>query len=44
VITAHLGGVPLEELAPAAAGAGLLLARPSLLVRLRLRRRRGSGE
>jgi len=41
VIAAHLGGLPLEEVAPsvAGAGAGLLLARAWLMVRLRQRRR-----
>ena len=37
---AHVGGVPVEELIPSAAGAGtaLLLARTWLAVRLRRRR------
>jgi hypothetical protein len=37
VIAAHVGGVPLEEIAPLAsgAGAGLLLARAWLMMRLR---------
>jgi hypothetical protein len=45
VIFAHVGGVPLEEFAPSmtAAGAGLLLARAWLMVRLRQRRRREPG-
>jgi hypothetical protein len=43
VITAHVGGVPLEEIAPAVAGAGLLLGRASLIVRVHLRRRREPG-
>jgi len=45
VIAAHVGGVPLEELAPsvAGAGAGLLLARAWLMVHLRQRRRREPG-
>jgi hypothetical protein len=39
-VIAHVGGLPLEELAPAIAGAGgsLLLARTWLVVRLRRRR------
>ena len=42
-MTAHVGGVPVEELIPTAAGAGtaLLLARTWLA--LQLRRRRGPG-
>jgi hypothetical protein len=37
VIAGHVGGVPLEEILPAAAGVGssLLLARAWLIVRLR---------
>jgi hypothetical protein len=44
VIAAHLGGVPLEELAPSvtAAGASLLLARAWLM--MHLRRRRDTGK
>jgi hypothetical protein len=44
VITAHVGGVPLEEILPSVtgAGAGLLVARGWVMVRLR--RRRGPGE
>ena len=40
---AHIAGVPLEELIPAAggAGAGLLAARAWIMVHVR--RRRGSG-
>jgi hypothetical protein len=40
VISAHLGGLPLEEIAPSviAAGGGLLVARAWLKVRLRRRR------
>ena len=40
---AHVGGVPVEELLPSvpAAGAGLLMARAWVAVRLR--RRRGGG-
>jgi hypothetical protein len=40
VIAAHVGGVPLEEMAPsvAGAGAGLLLARAWLTLHLRRRR------
>jgi hypothetical protein len=39
-VIAHVGGVPLEELAPAVTGAGasLLLARAWLRVHLNLRR------
>ena len=42
-IIAQLGGVPVEELLPSAAGAGavLLVARAWLSVRLRRRRRNG---
>jgi hypothetical protein len=38
---AHVGGLPLEELAPSAAGAGagLLLARTWIALRLRRRRK-----
>ena len=43
MIVAHVGGVPLEEVAPAVAGVGVLLARASLMVRMRLRRRREPG-
>ncbi len=41
IVLAHLGGVPLEELIPSAAGAGIAL----LLARtwLRLRLSRGEG-
>ncbi|MDX6582362.1 MAG: hypothetical protein QOI10_1546 [Solirubrobacterales bacterium] len=40
MIAAHVGGVPLEEMAPsvAGAGAGLLLARAWLTLHLRRRR------
>jgi hypothetical protein len=40
VITAHVGGVPVEEVVPSfiGAGAGLLLARAWLMLRLRRRR------
>jgi hypothetical protein len=43
VILAHVGGVPVEELIPTAAGAGtaLLVARTWLALRLRGRHRRG---
>ncbi len=42
---AHVGGLPLEEIAPSVtgAGAGLLLARTWLIVRLRQRRRQERG-
>jgi hypothetical protein len=42
-VIAHVGGVPLEEILPSAtgAGAGLLLARAWIM--LRVRRRRGPG-
>jgi hypothetical protein len=42
VITAHVGGVPLEELLPALSGAGggLLLARGWIMLRVERRRRR----
>jgi hypothetical protein len=42
IVIAHVGGVPVEELIPTAAGAGtgLLLARTWLSVRLRRRRGR----
>jgi hypothetical protein len=41
VILAHVGGVPVEELIPTAAGAGtaLVVARTWLSLRLRARRR-----
>lgn len=44
MISAHVGGVPLEETVPSLAGAGaaLLLARAWLM--LHLRRRREPGE
>jgi hypothetical protein len=44
-VIAHVGGVPLEEIVPSVtgAGAGLLLARAGLMVRLRQQRRRESG-
>jgi hypothetical protein len=38
IVIAHVGGVPLEEMLPSAAGAGLLLARAWLMLRLRRRR------
>jgi hypothetical protein len=40
---AHVGGLPVEEIAPsvAGAGAGLLLARAWLMVHLRRRREPG---
>jgi hypothetical protein len=43
-VIAHVGGVPLEELLPMApgAGAGLLLARAWLMMRLRRRREPGA--
>jgi hypothetical protein len=43
-VIAHVGGVPLEELLPmaAGAGAGLLLARAWLMMRLRRRREPGA--
>ena len=44
MIVAHVGGMPLEELAPAVAGAGVLLARAALIVRGRVRRGRGLGK
>ena len=42
-VFAHIGGVPLEELAPSVAGAGgaLLVARAWLTVHLRRRRKPG---
>ena len=41
---AHLGGLPLEELLPSVtgAGAGLLVARAWILLRLRRRREPGT--
>ena len=41
---AHIGGVPLEEILPSAsgAGAGLLVARAWIMLRLRRRRDPGS--
>ena len=43
-MTAHVGGVPLEELLPGAAGAGtaLLMARAWMAVHLRRRREPGA--
>jgi hypothetical protein len=43
VIIAHVGGVPVEELLPsvAGAGAGLLLARAWVMLRVRRRRELG---
>ncbi len=43
-MTAHVGGVPLEEVLPSltGAGAGLLLARARLMLHLRRRREPGS--
>ncbi|MGH2714999.1 MAG: hypothetical protein ACRDM7_14135 [Thermoleophilaceae bacterium] len=38
---AHLGGVPFEEILPSVTGAGLLLARAWLTLRLRRRREPG---
>lgn len=45
MIVAHVGGVPVEELIPAAAstGAALLLARTWVALRLRRRRDPGAG-
>jgi hypothetical protein len=39
-VIAHLGGVPVEELLPSvpAAGAGLLMARAWVMIRVRRRR------
>ena len=41
VIVAHVGGVPLEEIAPSITGAGLLLAGTWLMLHLRGRREPG---
>jgi hypothetical protein len=43
IVSAHIGGVPVEELIPAAAGAGgaLCLARAWVSVHLRRARARG---
>jgi hypothetical protein len=43
VITAHVGGVPLEEILPSVSGAGaaLLIARAWLMLHLRRRREPG---
>jgi hypothetical protein len=43
IVIAHVGGVPLEEILPSAtgAGAGLLLARAWLMLRVRRRREPG---
>ena len=38
---AHVGVVPLEEIVPSVTGAGLLLARGWLMLRLRRRREPG---
>jgi hypothetical protein len=45
MIGAHVGGVPVEELLPTAAGAGtaLVMARAWVSLRLRGRRRQGRG-
>jgi hypothetical protein len=42
-LTAHVGGLPVEELAPFAGGAGLLAAR-ELWLRVRRRVRRGATD
>lgn len=44
MIGAHVGGMPLEEIAPSLAGAGaaLLVARAWLMLRLRRRREPGT--
>jgi hypothetical protein len=42
-VIAHVGGVPVEELIPTAAGAGTALLVARTWVSLRLRRRRGGG-
>jgi len=43
-VIAHVGGVPLEEILPVvpSAGAGLLLARAWLMLRLRRRQKPGA--
>jgi hypothetical protein len=43
-VIAHIGAVPLEEILPSAtgAGAGLLLARAWIMLRLRRRREPGT--
>jgi hypothetical protein len=43
-VIAHIGGVPLEEILPSAtgAGAGLLVARAWIMLRLRRRREPGT--
>ena len=40
MIVAHVGGVPLEELVPSAAGAGACMVLARAWLSLRLRRRR----
>jgi len=40
-VIAHVGGVPVEELIPTAAGAGTALLVALTRISLRLRRRRG---
>jgi hypothetical protein len=44
VILAHVGGVPVEEMLPAlaGAGAGLLIIRTRLTLRVQRRRERGT--
>jgi hypothetical protein len=44
-VIAHVGGVPLEELLPSVTGtgAGLLLVRGWIILRVRQRRRREPG-
>jgi hypothetical protein len=40
-VIAHVGAVPVEEILPSVAGAGLLLARAWLMLHLRRRREPG---
>jgi hypothetical protein len=43
MVFAHVGGVPIEEMAPAAAGAGTALLLARAWVSMRLHRRREPG-
>jgi hypothetical protein len=42
-VIAHIGGVPLEEMLPAAAGAGTAIVAARAWIMLRVRRRREPG-
>ena len=44
IVSAHIGGVPVEEMLPAAAGAGGALALARAWVAVTLRRHRSRGD